>query len=273
MTIPVGTETQALLGVATSLPEFAMRLTLLFARMGALLMLLPAFSDDAVPGRIRLMIALAITVGLYPLLSPYLTPAIGLLASNDIRFAAMIGSELLLGIALGLIVRLFFHAIFIAGGIISLQVGLTSALVNDPSAGGQIPILAKFISIAALLLCMGLGVHHLWLIAMVRSYDIFPPGTVPDAVDFLRLALLAARGAIAVGLGLAAPLIVYGIVFNVVLGLAARLAPSLQVFFIAQPLNLLLGLMLCTATLAASLGSFADAMAHWVNILWGADGR
>jgi flagellar biosynthetic protein FliR len=273
MTMPVDAGTGAIQGLASSLPDAAMCFTLLFARMGALLMLLPAFSDDAVPGRIRLMIALAISAGLYPLLSPHMTPAIGMLANNDMGFAAIVGSELLLGIALGLIVRLFFHAIFIAGGIISLQVGLTSALINDPSAGGQIPILAKFISIAALLLCMGLGVHHLWLGAMVRSYDIFPPGTVPNAGDFLQLALMAARGAITLGLGLAAPLIVYGIVFNVVLGLAARLALSLQVFFITQPLNLLLGLMLCTATLAASLTSFADAMAHWVNIVWGPDGR
>lgn len=271
--MPVGMETQAILSLATDLPDAATRLAILFARVGAVLMLLPAFSDDAVPGRIRLMIALAISAALYALLSPHLTPAIGRIANNDIGLAAIIGSELVLGIALGLIVRLFFHAIFIAGGIISLQVGLTSAIVHDPSAGGQIPILAKFISIAALLLCMGLGVHHLWLGAMVRSYDIFPPGTVPDAGDFLQLALMAARGALTLGVGLAAPLIVYGIVFNVVLGLAARLAPSLQVFFITQPLNLLLGLMLCTATLAAGLNSFADAMAHWVDLVWGADGR
>lgn len=264
-----GDHGEALSALASQLPGAAMGITVLFARLGAMLMMLPAFSDDAVPGRVRLLIALAITMGLYPMLNARILPMLAQIGDSNISLATLIGTEMLLGMALGMIVRMLFLAIFIAGGIISLQVGLTSALVHDPSAGGQIPILAKFISIAALLICMALGVHHMWLGAMIRSYDMFPPGAVPDASDFLRLALMAARGAMALGLSLAAPLVIYGIVFNAALGLAARLAPALQIFFIAQPLNLLLGLMVCTASLAAMLSQFADSMGMWIRTMWG----
>ena len=67
---------------------------------------------------------------------------------------------------------------------------------------------------------------------------------------------------------LAAPMLVYGIVFNTVLGLAARVAPALQVFFIAQPLNLLLGITIAAATLGATLVTFANSIAAWMNMGW-----
>nr|WP_281377797.1 flagellar biosynthetic protein FliR [Sphingobium subterraneum] len=241
--------------------------TLLFARVGAMLMLLPAFSDDAVPGRIRLFIALGVAAGLVPLLGPRIETALLPIMGSDMSLARMLLTEMLLGVALGLIVRLMFQAIIIAGSLISLQVGLTSALVNDPSAGGQVPLLARFVSIAALLICMASGVHHLWIAALVESYGVFPVGTLAPVADFAQLALSAARGAMALGLSLAAPLIVYGIIFNSALGLAARLAPALQIFFIAQPLNLLLGLALTAVTLAAGLDGFAAKMAEGIRTM------
>lgn len=256
-------------GIAMALPGWTMTFAALFSRTGTMLMLMPAFSDDAVPGRARLFIALAITVGLFPMLSPAIRPAVEGLDSGDIALAGLLGREMLLGLALGFIVRLLFHAIVVAGGIISLQVGLTSALVFDPQAGAQVPVLGKFISITALLICLALGVHHVWIGALVGSYSHFPIGASAPAGDFARLALHAATGAMALGLSLAAPLVIYGIVFNAALGLSARLAPALQIFFIAQPLNLLLGLALTAAALAAGLNGFADRMAQWSGMLVG----
>lgn len=256
-------------GMVTALPDATILFALLYARLGGILMLLPAFSDESVPGRIRMMIALAITASLYPLMRQHVAPALEYVSSGNIALASTLLTELLLGIALGLVVRIFFHAIGIAGGIISLQIGMTSALVFDPSAGGQVPVLAKFISIAALLLCMSTGVHHLWIASLVKCYDHFPVGMVAPAGDFAQLALMSARGAMALGLSLAAPIVVYGIVFNVALGLTARLAPQIQIFFIAQPLNLLLGIALTAAVLAASLYGFAHKMAEWTHMVWG----
>lgn len=242
---------------------------LLFARVGAVLLLLPGFADDAVPGRIRLLIALGVAAGLHGLLAPALTPAVAAGLASDGALARALLTELLTGLLLGSVLRLMFLAISIAGSIISLQVGLTSALVNDPSAGGQVPILARFVSVSALLVCLALNVHHLWIAAMVDSYATFPAGTLPPAADFAQLAIRAATGAMALGLSLAAPIVIYGIVFNGALGLAARLAPQLQIFFIGQPLAILFGLALIAATLGTTLSVFADHMASWARALSG----
>lgn len=258
-----------LLAFAPELPRWTMLYALVFARIGAMLMLLPGFSDDAIPGRMRLLIALGVAAGLQGLVGGYAESSIDAIMASDAALGRMLLVELLIGLLLGGVIRLMFLAITIAGAIISLNVGLTSALVNDPSAGGQVPVLARFISVAALLICMGLGVHHLWLGALVESYATFPVGQMPPAPDFAQLALTATTGAMALGLSLAAPIIIYGIVFNTALGLAARLAPQLQIFFIGQPLNILLGLALTTAALAASLTGFAQRMGAWTQGLFG----
>lgn len=246
------------------LPLNATALLILFARVGAVLMLLPVFSEDAVPPRVRLLVALGLTSGLYGILSPRTLP----LAGNDAALPGILIAELLVGLALGTIVKIMFAAAAMAGSIISLQVGLTSAVVSDPSQGGYAPLLSKFVSVAAAVVCMAFAVHHLWIGSIVQSYALFPVGGLPPASDFSQLAIGVTTRSMALGLSLAAPLIVYGIVFNVALGLSARLAPAIQVFFIAQPLNLLLGLTLFAAILGTLLTAFATAMAQWLQSGW-----
>ncbi|HEY0043800.1 MAG TPA: flagellar biosynthetic protein FliR [Allosphingosinicella sp.] len=247
------------------LPAFATSFLIVFARVGAVLMLLPVFSEDSVPMRVRLMLAFGLTAGLWPLLETKVAAA----AAAPGTLPAVIIAELMTGIAMGTIIKIMFSAASIAGSIISMQVGLSSALVNDPAMGGMSPLLARFVSVAAAIVCMAMSVHHLWIGSIVQSYGVFPVGGLPPAEDFARLALQTTTDAMALGLSLAAPLIVYGIVFNVALGLSSRVAPAIQVFFIAQPLNLMLGLALFAGTLGILLSTFAETMARWMQASWG----
>ena len=247
-------------------PLQATAFLILFARVGAVLMLLPVFSEDAIPPRIRLLAAGGMTLGLWGLLSPAVLPLAG---QTDAGLAGTIAAELGTGLALGLVIRLMFLAISIAGSIISLQVGLSSAVIFDPAQSSSAPELSRFLAVAAAVVCMASGVHHLWIGGLVRSYAAFPVGTVLPAADLAQLAVRVAGDAMTLGVSLAAPLIVYGIVFNVALGLAVRVAPSIQLFFIAQPLNLLLGLGIVASTAGATLTAFAAAMAQSMQRVWG----
>ena len=238
---------------------------ILFARVGSVLMLLPVFSEDAVPAQIRLFAGLGMTLGLWSFLSPRILPIADV---TDAVLAGILVIELLIGIGLGLIMRMMYQAISIAGSLISLQIGLTSAMVFDPGQSGQAPILSKFVGVAAAVVCFAMAVHHLWLGALIKSYGLFPVGVLPNTHDFAQLAVRVAGNALALGVSLAAPLLVYGIVFNTVLGLVARVAPALQVFFIAQPLNLLLGVTITAATFGAMLIAFANSIATWMNMGW-----
>jgi flagellar biosynthetic protein FliR len=236
---------------------------ILFARVGAVLMLLPVFSEDAVPGRIRLMIAIGLTFGLYGLIGGTARAAVdsGMLPMTLI-------AELLTGLAMGMIVKIMFYAISIAGSMISLHTGLSAAVIFDPSQNSQVPLLSKLVTVAAAVVCMGMHVHHLWIQAIINSYHTFPIGGLPPAGDFLQCAIQATGHAVTLGLALSAPLFVYAIVFNVALGLSARVAPAIQVFFIAQPLNMLLGLSLAIAILGAVITGFAQEMGDWMGH-WG----
>ncbi|WP_242139714.1 flagellar biosynthetic protein FliR [Sphingomonas sp. TREG-RG-20F-R18-01] len=247
------------------LPLDATAFLILFARVGAVLMLLPVFSEDAIPPRIRLLAAGGMTLGLWGLLSPTVLP---LATRSDATLAGVIAAELGTGLALGLVIRMMFLAISIAGSIISLQVGLSSAVLFDPAQSSTAPELSRFFAIAAAVVCMASGVHHLWIDGLVRSYAAFPVGSVLPAADFATLAVRVAGETMTLGVSLAAPLIVYGIVFNMALGLAARVAPTIQLFFIAQPLNLLLGLGIAASTSGAMLTAFAAAMAQWMQSGW-----
>lgn len=247
-----------------AVPIQATAFLILFARIGAVLMLLPVFSDDAVPGRIRLMIAFAMTAALWGLLSP---PALVAARQGD-ALIGIIVAELATGLALGTLVRIMFLAVQTAGSIASLQIGLSSVLVPDAAQGGQAALLSKFVGVAASVVCMAMLVHHLWIAALVRSYASFPIGGVPAAGDFAQLAIATAGRSLTLGVSLAAPMLVYGIVFNLALGLSARLAPALQVFFVAQPLNLILGFALLATIAGALLGGFATAFGHWLDAGW-----
>lgn len=248
-----------------NLPVDATAFLILFARVGAVLMLLPVFSEDSVPPRVRLLIALGLSAGMWPIISPKVSEA----ALAVDALPAIIVAEMMVGLSIGLIVKIMFSAVSIAGSIVSMQVGLSSALVNDPAMGGMSPALARFVAVAAAVVCMSMGVHHLWIASIVQSYGAFPVGGLPPAEDFARLAVQTATDAMALALSLAAPLIVYGIIFNVALGLAARIAPSIQVFFIAQPLNLILGIGLFAGVMGLFLTTFAEAMARFMQANWG----
>lgn len=236
----------------------------LFCRVGAIIMLLPAFSEDSVPPQIRLVMALAFTFGMYGMLEGRVAPAVG----SGIALPLLVMGEVAVGLAFGMVVRTLFSAAAMAGAIAAQQVGLSSALVADPSMGGQAPLLSRLISLAAVVVCMGSGVHHLWITAIFGSYASFPVGGLPPMSDFAHLAVSVMGQALSLGVSLTAPLILYGMLFNLGLGLAARGAPAIQVFFIAQPLNLLLGLSVLAMSIGAMLSAFAAAMATFMQDGW-----
>jgi len=200
---------------------------------------------------------------------PIIAPKVSAAAQLDGALPAIIIAEVMVGLAIGTIVKIMFSAATMAGSLVSLQVGLSSVLVSDPAVGGMSPLLARFVAVAAAVVCMSLNIHHMWIGSIVQSYGAFPVGGLPPAEDFARLAVQVTTDATSLALSLAAPLIVYGILFNVALGLAARVAPSIQVFFIVQPLNLLLGLALFATVLGVVLSTFAESMASFMQASWG----
>jgi flagellar biosynthetic protein FliR len=219
---------------------------LIFARIGALLMLLPGFGEQMVPPRIRLSFALLFTLVIYPLLArgvPAIPESLGGVAGAVIK-------EVAIGLMFGAILRLFLSSLATAGEIISIQTTLSFAQTANPAQATPSTTVATFLGLMGVVLIMTTDLHHLFLAAMVRSYALFPiRGDLPVA-DAGAMAVRTVGGSFALGLQLSAPVVVFSLVVNVATGLVGRVMPQFQVFFVATPVFVLTGL----SVFALSLG-------------------
>ncbi|MBL6749018.1 MAG: flagellar biosynthetic protein FliR [Nevskia sp.] len=216
-----------------------------FLRIGGLVLAAPLFSAQAVPPRVRLMLALALSVALAPLL-----PATAALASFSAPWWLEIGRELAVGVGLGLLLQLVFEAVMLAGELVSYGMGLGFAQLADPLHGASAPMLGQFYQVFAALLFFSLG-GHLHLVQMVAdSFQRVPAGqAVPTAASFLAVA--SGGGSMFAGaLQIALPAVAALLLVNIAFGVMNRSAPALNMLSIGFPLSLVVGLVLLRLTIA-----------------------
>ncbi|WP_240229647.1 flagellar biosynthetic protein FliR [Devosia lacusdianchii] len=246
------------------LPNTAFLYLLLFSRIGAILMLMPALGEDMIPARMRLSFALAFTLVVYPLLSPSL-PA---MPDDIMNIVGLIFHELAIGLMLGAIARITVMATQVAGAIIAFQSGLSVAMAADPTQGGiQGAVFGSFLSFLGMVLIFATDLHHVALAATYDSYIVFPLDAPLMFDDAAQLAIRTVSSAFTIGIQMSAPFIVFGLVFNLGAGILARLMPAMQVFFVLMPANILVGLILLALLLTMMMGwyitGFENHLAMW----------
>ncbi|MBL8697295.1 MAG: flagellar biosynthetic protein FliR [Alphaproteobacteria bacterium] len=227
---------------------------LVFARFGAAFAVMPAFSEVFVPVRVRLLLAGAVTFAVAPAIAGML-PA---LPAEPLQLAFVAGLEVAIGIFLGLIARLTLAAAHIAGLVIGYQTSLANAFAFDPSTHQQGVITSAWMSTLAIVVVMAGDLHHVLLRALVDSYAMFPAGHVVDPGEFAEAATQMLGRSFGLGVRMAMPFLVYGIVLFLALGLMQRLMPQLQVFFVAMPLQLALGFVLLAMTTGLAMMLFVE---------------
>lgn len=248
------------------LPETAYLYLLLFARLGAFLMLAPALGEDTIPQRMRLSFALGLTFVLLPLLGPQLPP----MPSDMGGVIGQLLRELAVGLVLGAITRILVMATQVAGAIIAFQAGLSVAMTADPTQGGvQGAIFGSFLSFLGIALIFATDLHYLALAAIRDSYALFDPRADLMVEDWAQMAVRVVSGAFTIGVQMAAPFIVFGLVFNLGAGILARLMPQLQVYFILMPANIFVGLLLFALLLTLMMGWYLTAFEAHLTMLRG----
>ncbi len=236
---------------------------LVFARVGAMLMLLPGFGESFVPPRIRLVFALAVAI----LLAPVLAPALPGPPDQPAAMLALLIGEVLVGLMIGAVARLFMTALAVAGQTIGMQTGLAFAQSFDPSLGQQGALVGAFLNVTALTLIFVSGIHHLFLMGVQGSYAAFPPGMPLPTGDAAEWALESLIRSFALGVQMAAPLLVFGLVFYLSLGVLSRLMPQAQIFFIAMPSNIMIGFAILALTLGAAMLAWLGQMENFASEL------
>jgi flagellar biosynthetic protein FliR len=213
---------------------------ILFCRFGACLMVLPGFGDAYVMPRIRLLLALAISAMLTPLMEASMPP----ISSNSLALGLLLISEILVGVFFGLIARMLISAMHVAGTIIANQASLAIASIFEASVGMQSTIVANFFTLTAICLVFVLNLHHLMLTGMIQSYVVFPAGKWPNAEDMYTMYAQNVSAMFMIGVQFSMPHILVSLLVYLVGGVMTRLMPTFQVFFVAMPAQILIAFVL-----------------------------
>jgi flagellar biosynthesis protein FliR len=218
---------------------------LVFSRLGAIVMLIPGIGETFIPPRIRLSFALALALMLFPLIGPAAPP----LPATSGELAGAVLKEVFIGLMIGGILRLFMLSLATAGEVISIQTTLSFAQTAAPGQAQPSTTLATFLGLLGIVLLMAADLHHLFIGAIVRSYSLFPFTRDVPIADAGQLAVQTFGRAFALGIQLAAPVIVFSLVLNIATGLVGRIMPAFQVFFVATPIMVLTGLSIFALSL------------------------
>lgn len=237
------------------LPENVFALMLIFARVGTALMLLPGFGEVYVMQRFRLLLGFLVSLLLTPILAPLMPP----LPGGAVKLVDIVGSEVVIGLFLGTVSRILLAALDTAGTVASFQLGLSAAQIFNPMVASQGSLPSTLYSLLGVLLIFLTDLHHMLLRALVDSYDVFAPGVLPPLDDLSDMIARSVAGAFVIGIEMAAPFILLGLVFFVALGIVGRLVPQLQIMFVTLPLQIMGGLFALVFVLATSMQWFLDA--------------
>lgn len=222
---------------------------LVFLRVGAVMALLPAFGEQMVPARVRLVLALAFTAIVFPAVAPQTSSTLTITAA---------AIEVAVGLTLGIGLRLLVLALQFAGSIAAQSASL-SQLFASAGAEPQ-PAVSTLFTISALALAVQAGLHVRAAELMILSYDMFPIAAWPQAAAAAEWGVAQVARATALAFTLAAPFVLAALVWNLALGVMNRAMPMLPVSFLGAP-ALSLGALAVTALTAVA------ALTIWQGVL------
>ena len=229
---------------------------LVLSRVGSVCMLLPGLGEAEVPMNIRAGMALLLTVLVLPLLAPGLPTA----PASPVALLGWIAGEIMVGLWLGWLARLPMLALPIAGQFAAGALGLSNVLQPDPLLGPQASAVSRLFGLAAPVLLLTSGLYALPLAALAASYRLFVPGAWLAGDDLALSVTEAMSDSFALSLQLSAPFVAVGMVWQIALGVLARLVPQLQVYFAAMPGQILGGLVLLALLSAGMLETWHTAI-------------
>ncbi len=233
---------------------------MVFLRIGAMMALLPAFGERSIPLRIRLAITLCFTI----LVAPAVVPAF----PDDIvapgAHMRMGLAEIAHGLVLGIALRLFVMALQVAGEIAAQSVSL-SQLFGGGAGQEPLPAIGNILVVSGLALAVMSGLHVRIVGLMIHSYDLFPPGSMPDASMLAEWGTGRVISVFLLSFSLAAPFMIASLLYNVALGVINRAMPQLMVAFVGAPAITAAGLILLALTVPLILKLWIAAFTGFIS--------
>ncbi len=220
-------------------------------RIAAFFMFMPIISSQLVPTRVRMGLAVLVTLAVAPLL-----PEMPVVDGLSFEAYLLVGQQLLIGFSMAFIFQMFFQIFVLVGQMIAMQMGLGFASMVDPVNGVSVAVLSQFYLMLVMLMFVCMNGHLVVIEVFIESFKIMPVGTEIFEVGIFMQLVMWASWMFASALVLALPAVCALLVVNFAFGIMNRAAPQLNVFALGFPISMLTGLMIVFVTLTRFVPQF-----------------
>jgi flagellar biosynthetic protein FliR len=218
-------------------------------RLTGILLFAPFFGSVVIPARVKVVLVVALTAMLYPMTASKIPQM------SMSQWPMLVLSELMIGVALGVVTNMVFDGVQMAGQILSVQMGYSLVNILDPQTQVESTVVASFHQTIAMLIFLRLNVH-LWILrALARSFDYLPPASGHFGGNFAAAALHAGGDVFAVGIQIAAPVLSATLLADLALGLLGKASPQLPLMLLGPAVKSVLGILI-----------LISALKYWPNI-------
>jgi flagellar biosynthetic protein FliR len=228
---------------------------LVLARISPLFVLAPLFSSPILPARVRGIVAVALSIGLSPIVSPHHRVPTDLYA-----FVGLLGKELLIGLAFAFALGALFAAIAVAGSFLDTMIGFSFGGLVDPVTGTQSAVISQAYGLVAVMIFMAIG-GDAWVIqGVARTYELVPLESFPQLGSLVAGVDDAFVTIFASAIQVAGPVVLALVLTDAAFGMVSRVVPQLNVFQVGFPAKVLVGLLLMGVTLPFVAGWLGDEL-------------
>lgn len=234
---------------------------LLFFRFAALFMAAPIFSHQNIPMTIKTSMAFFFTIVFYSSMPPLA------IEINVATVVLAILSELLFGLAIGVVLLLAYNVITLAGGLISFMMGFSMASAIDPQSGISMPIISQFLSLMGLMVLLAIDLHHWLLLFIDGSLSTIPLGGFLLTENLFNYMIKATSNMFVVGFMIAFPIIALSWLADVIFGMLMKTMPQFNLLVIGFPIKIMVAFMVLIATFSATMLILKSQMLEAFNYL------
>jgi flagellar biosynthetic protein FliR len=216
---------------------------LVLARISPLFILAPLFSSKMIPGRVRMVVAVGLAVGLMPVVKH------GAIDLDPLAFGGAIVKEVVVGLAFAYALAAFFAGLQVAGSLLDTLIGFSFGALVDPVTGNQSTVISQLYSLFGVAILIAIGGDG-WIVkGFARTYDAVPMLDAPAIGSLVDGAQVAFSGIFVAAFMIGAPVIIALIITDAAFGVVSRVVPQMNVFAVGFPAKLIVGLVLLGASL------------------------
>ena len=232
-----------------ALPQFQ-TFSILLVRLAGIISVFPILNTQSIPTPVKAGLVTMLGLVLSPLIQAPVFP------SDPVVVIAGVGSEFLIGLTIGLAVRLLFSGFQIAGDLVGTQMGFSAIQLLDPMSHQNTPLVAQFQLTLGSLVFLSINAHLLVVHAIGMSFELVPPFGARLSGSIARDIIQLAQNMLGVALKLAAPMFATLVIVNAILAILGRAVPQMNIFALSFPITIGAGLVAMSLAMPFTLALF-----------------